>query len=87
MFVSPAKSSAQCCLMINRFVKLKSCNKFVLKSLLNAVDTEVFCCVYEPLSCSINFNTDSSLLCVSSDHGTIHIFSIEEQASKNKEST
>ena len=26
----------------------------------------------------INFNADSSLLCVSSDHGTIHIFSLEE---------
>ncbi|XP_065193709.1 WD repeat domain phosphoinositide-interacting protein 3-like [Sycon ciliatum] len=35
----------------------------------------------------INFNTDSSLLCVSSDHGTVHIFSIEEQAARNKEST
>ena len=28
---------------------------------------------------SINFNHDSSLLCVSSDHGTIHIFAVEEQ--------
>jgi WD40 repeat protein len=26
----------------------------------------------------INFNADSSLLCVSSDHGTIHIFSLDE---------
>eukprot|EP00112_Aurelia_sp_Birch-Aquarium-sp1_P009078 Seg202.1 transcript_id=Seg202.1/GoldUCD/mRNA.D3Y31 product="WD repeat domain phosphoinositide-interacting protein 3" protein_id=Seg202.1/GoldUCD/D3Y31 len=27
----------------------------------------------------INFNHDSSLLCVSSDHGTVHIFAVEEQ--------
>lgn len=26
---------------------------------------------------SINFNQDSSLLCVSSDHGTIHIFDVK----------
>lgn len=34
---------------------------------------------------SINFNQDSSLLCVSSDHGTIHIFASEDPA-KNKQS-
>ncbi|XP_023324164.1 WD repeat domain phosphoinositide-interacting protein 3 [Eurytemora carolleeae] len=34
----------------------------------------------------INFNSDSSLLCVSSDHGTIHIFSLEEK-NKNKQSS
>jgi len=32
----------------------------------------------------INFNSDSSLLCVASDHGTIHIFSITE-ATKNRQ--
>jgi len=35
---------------------------------------------------SVNFNSDSSLLCVSSDHGTIHIFSVEER-NKNKQSS
>jgi len=34
----------------------------------------------------INFNSDSSLLCVSSDHGTIHIFSLED-GNKNKQSS
>lgn len=29
----------------------------------------------------INFNHDSSLLCVSSDHGTVHIFAVEEHKS------
>ena len=28
---------------------------------------------------SINFNSDSSLLCVASDHGTVHVFSVEDQ--------
>jgi len=32
----------------------------------------------------INFNSDSSLLCVASNHGTIHIFSISE-GTKNKQ--
>lgn len=32
----------------------------------------------------INFNSDSSLLCASSDHGTVHIFSITE-GTKNKQ--
>ena len=32
----------------------------------------------------INFNSDSSMLCVASDHGTIHIFSISE-STKNKQ--
>ena len=32
---------------------------------------------------SINFNHDSSLLCVSSDHGTVHIFAVED-VDKNK---
>ncbi|KAF0298114.1 WD repeat domain phosphoinositide-interacting protein 3 [Amphibalanus amphitrite] len=27
----------------------------------------------------INFNHDSSLLCVSSDHGTVHVFAVEEE--------
>ena len=31
------------------------------------------------MSCSINFNHDSSLLCVSSDHGTVHVFAVEEE--------
>ncbi|XP_014671392.1 PREDICTED: WD repeat domain phosphoinositide-interacting protein 3-like [Priapulus caudatus] len=34
----------------------------------------------------INFNHDSSLLCVSSDHGTVHIFAVED-AKKNKQSS
>lgn len=34
----------------------------------------------------INFNHDSSLLCVSSDHGTVHIFSVED-GKKNKQSS
>ncbi|XP_046337824.1 WD repeat domain phosphoinositide-interacting protein 3-like [Haliotis rufescens] len=34
----------------------------------------------------INFNADSSLLCVSSDHGTVHIFSTEDPR-KNKQSS
>lgn len=34
---------------------------------------------------SINFNHDSSLLCVSSDHGTVHIFAVED-CKKNKQS-
>ncbi|XP_033101218.1 WD repeat domain phosphoinositide-interacting protein 3-like [Anneissia japonica] len=34
----------------------------------------------------ISFNQDSSLLCVSSDHGTVHIFAIED-AKKNKQSS
>lgn len=34
----------------------------------------------------INFNHDSSLLCVASDHGTVHIFSIEDPK-KNKQSS
>ena len=35
---------------------------------------------HSPLLCphSINFNQDSSLLCVSSDHGTVHIFASED---------
>ncbi|XP_077867441.1 WD repeat domain phosphoinositide-interacting protein 3-like [Saccoglossus kowalevskii] len=35
---------------------------------------------------NINFNQDSSLLCVSSDHGTVHIFAIEDPK-KNKQSS
>jgi hypothetical protein len=27
---------------------------------------------------SINFNNDSSWLCVSSDHGTVHVFAVED---------
>ncbi|XP_077980014.1 WD repeat domain phosphoinositide-interacting protein 3 [Glandiceps talaboti] len=34
----------------------------------------------------INFNQDSSLLCVSSDHGTVHIFALEDPK-KNKQSS
>ncbi|XKL60934.1 hypothetical protein PGB90_007991 [Kerria lacca] len=34
----------------------------------------------------INFNSDSSLLCVASDHGTVHIFSVEDQK-MNKQSS
>ncbi|OTF79276.1 hypothetical protein BLA29_006055 [Euroglyphus maynei] len=33
----------------------------------------------------INFNQDSSLLCVSSDHGTVHIFAVDD-VRKNKQS-
>ena len=35
---------------------------------------------------SINFSPDSTLLCVSSDHGTVHIFSTED-AKKNRQSS
>ncbi|GAB6025738.1 WD repeat domain phosphoinositide-interacting protein 3 [Chamberlinius hualienensis] len=35
----------------------------------------------------MNFNNDSSLLCLSSDHGTVHIFAVEDkQEKKNKQS-
>lgn len=34
---------------------------------------------------SINFNHESSLICVSSDHGTVHIFAVED-AKRNKQS-
>ncbi|PIK51224.1 putative WD repeat domain phosphoinositide-interacting protein 3 [Apostichopus japonicus] len=34
----------------------------------------------------ISFNQDSSLLCVSSDHGTVHVFAVEDPA-KNKQSS
>lgn len=34
---------------------------------------------------SINFSSDSALLCVSSDHGTVHIFHVEDQK-MNKQS-
>lgn len=34
----------------------------------------------------INFNHDSELLCVSSDHGTVHIFAVED-TKKNKQSS
>lgn len=34
---------------------------------------------------SISFNCDSSLMCVASDHGTIHVFAIDE-THKNKQS-
>jgi len=33
----------------------------------------------------VNFNSDSSLLCVASDHGTIHIFSLGGQTAKNRQ--
>lgn len=35
----------------------------------------------------INFNQDSSLICVSSDHGTVHLFSLVEDFKKNKQSS
>ncbi|XP_066971525.1 WD repeat domain phosphoinositide-interacting protein 3 [Macrobrachium rosenbergii] len=35
----------------------------------------------------INFSHDSSLLCVSSDHGTVHVFSTEDEDKKNKQSS
>lgn len=35
----------------------------------------------------INFNTESTLICVSSDHGTVHIFALEEKERKNKQSS
>lgn len=34
----------------------------------------------------INFNMDSSLMCVSSDHGTVHIFAVED-SKRNKQSS
>jgi len=42
-----------------------------------AANANIFC---------INFNQDSSLLCVSSDHGTVHIFASEDPA-RNKQSS
>lgn len=49
----------------------------------------VFCVCHDVnfllLYCSINFNQDSTLLCVSSDHGTVHIFSTEDPK-RNKQS-
>lgn len=39
----------------------------------------------DPLVCSINFNQDASLICVSSDHGTVHIFAAEDPK-RNKQS-
>ncbi len=41
-----------------------------------------YCCI-----CSINFNQDSTLLCVSSDHSTVHIFYIEETHKHKSRST
>ena len=41
--------------------------------------------MFLPFSRSINFNQDSSLLCVSSDHGTVHVFASEDPA-RNKQS-
>lgn len=35
---------------------------------------------YSNLYCySINFNHDSTWLCVASDHGTVHVFAVEDQ--------
>lgn len=34
----------------------------------------------------INFNSDSSLICVASDHGTVHVFSLDD-LQKNKQSS
>lgn len=44
------------------------------------VDTATVCVLY-----SINFNQDASLICVSSDHGTVHIFAAEDPK-RNKQS-
>ena len=38
-----------------------------------------------PLLNSINFNHDSSMICVSSDKGTVHVFDISA-VGKNKQS-
>lgn len=35
----------------------------------------------------INFSQDSALLCVSSDHGTVHVFATEDEDKKNKQSS
>lgn len=35
---------------------------------------------------SLNFNSDSSLLCAASDHGTVHIFAVEDPK-RNKQSS
>lgn len=43
-------------------------------------DTATVCILY-----SINFNQDASLICVSSDHGTVHIFAAEDPK-RNKQS-
>lgn len=34
---------------------------------------------YDLYYCSINFNHDSTWLCVASDHGTVHVFAVEDQ--------
>ncbi|CAG0923117.1 unnamed protein product [Notodromas monacha] len=37
-------------------------------------------------SCSVNFNQESSMLCVSSDHGTVHVFAMDTEK-KNRQSS
>lgn len=34
--------------------------------------------------CSINFNVDSTLLCLSSDHGTLHVFALQRPKDKKR---
>lgn len=56
---------------------------------LRARELDVWSCVSDPnlvwFLCSINFNQDASLICVSSDHGTVHIFAAEDPK-RNKQS-
>ena len=54
-------------------------------SILLSVQYKLCHLLVPSLSHSINFNQDSSLLCVSSDHGTVHVFASEDPA-RNKQS-
>ena len=45
----------------------------------------MYICIFSLFLHSINFNQDSSLLCVSSDHGTVHVFASEDPG-RNKQS-
>lgn len=57
--------------------------------MLRARELDVWSSVSDPspvwFLCSINFNQDASLICVSSDHGTVHIFAAEDPK-RNKQS-
>ena len=62
-------------------------------TLVRVFDTEVGCLVHEfrrgsqvANIYSINFNSTASLLCVSSDHGTIHLFALDD-SKKNRKSS
>ena len=49
----------------------------VANKALNIFTTNGVIFYFQPATIySVNFNSDSTLLCVASDHGTVHIFSI-----------